>query len=268
VVVLTSAISLQWRSTTPSVLRPRPRPPTRDRFDDRPGEREDVGMSGRVVDLGGPGASPQPDGRLDAPAFHRNHGPIWSVISPFLNGRTGHVLELGSGPGQHVVEFARRAPEIVWWPSDCDEIHLRSIAAWRAHAQIANLQVPLRIDIEQPDWRMSGAELPAVTAIVCINVLHIARWSVSEGLLAGAARHLRSDGCLFVYGPFLRDARHTAPSNAAFDRSLRRQNSEWGVRDTDDLATLARRSNLSLAAITQMPANNLTLIFERSAGHR
>jgi tRNA G46 methylase TrmB len=74
-------------------------------------------MSGTVVEFGKPEASPGPDGRLDAPAFHRNHGPIWSVISPFLNGNAGDVLELGSGTGQHAVEFARRAPQIVWWPS-------------------------------------------------------------------------------------------------------------------------------------------------------
>jgi SAM-dependent methyltransferase len=224
-------------------------------------------MSGYGDDLGNFGAPPEPDSRLDAPAFHRNHGPIWSVMSPFLNERAGHVLELGSGTGQHAAAFARRAPQIVWWPSDCDETHLKSIAAWHAHAQLANLKMPLRIDIEQPDWRMSCAEFPELTAIVCINVLHIAPWTVSQGLVAGAARYLSRDGRLFVYGPFMRDGRHTAASNGAFDRSLRRQNSEWGVRDAGDLAALAIRSNLELAAITQMPVNNLTLVFKRSAAH-
>jgi SAM-dependent methyltransferase len=239
------------------------RRPFRDprvRFNDRPGEREYIVMRGYVVELGNRGALPEAGGRLDAPAFHRNHGPIWSMMSSFLNGRDGHVLELGSGTGQHAIEFARRAPQIVWWPSDCDETHLRSIAAWGAHAQLANLKMPLRIDIAQPEWSMGCSEFPELTAIVCINVLHIAPWMVSEGLLAGAARYLTKDGRLFVYGPFMRDGRHTAPSNAAFDRSLRRQNSAWGVRDTADLADLANRSNLELAAITQMPANNLICV--------
>jgi Protein of unknown function (DUF938) len=235
----------------------------RVRFDDRPGEREYIVMSGNVVELGNRGALPGAGGRLDAPAFHRNHGPIWSVMSPFLDGRSGHVLELGSGTGQHAVEFARRAPQIVWWPSDCDETHLRSIAAWRAQAQLANLKMPLRIDIAQPEWSKGSSEFPELIAIVCINVLHIASWMVSEGLLAGSARYLTKDGRLFVYGPFMSDGRHTAPSNAAFDRSLRRQNSAWGVRDTADLAALANRANLGLTAITQMPANNLTLVFKR-----
>jgi SAM-dependent methyltransferase len=217
----------------------------------------------RVVEPSSFGAPPEPGDRLDAPAFHRNHGPIWAVMAPFLSGRAGHVLELGSGSGQHAVEFARRAPQIVWWPSDCDETHLRSIAAWRAHAQLANLQMPLRIDIAQPDWSGSCAEFPELTAIVCINVLHIAPWVVSEGLLAGATRYLSSDGRLFVYGPFMRDGRHTAASNAAFDRHLRSQDSEWGVRDTGDLAALAERCGAKLASICQMPANNLILVFGR-----
>jgi SAM-dependent methyltransferase len=208
--------------------------------------------------------APEPSG-LDAPAFHRNHEPIWSVLSPFLQGSSAHVLELGSGTGQHVAEFARRAPHLVWWPSDCDETCLRSIAAWRAHAQLANLKPPLRIDIERPEWELRHTECAEFTAIVCINVLHIAPWRVSQGLMAGAARYLSADGRLFVYGPFMRDGRHTAPSNAAFDLSLQRQNPEWGLRDVADLAALANRCRLELLELTQMPANNLVLTFERRA---
>ena len=208
--------------------------------------------------------NPVPEGALDAPAFHRNCAPIWSVIWPLLQGRSGNVLEVGSGTGQHAVAFARRSPHIIWWPSDCDEVHLASIAAWRAQAQLANLREPSRIDIEHSDWRASdGTELRDLLGVVCINVLHIAPWSIAEGLMAGAARHLAKDGRLFVYGPFMRDGRHTAASNAAFDRSLRHWNPQWGVRDTNDVAALARRHNLALAVITEMPANNLTLVFER-----
>jgi SAM-dependent methyltransferase len=217
-----------------------------------------------VVEFGNVGAPPEPDGRLDAPAFHRNQAPIWAVISPFLEGRSGHVLEIGSGTGQHVVAFARQAPDLVWWPSDINDKHLRSIEAWRAHAGLANVRPVLRIDLAA--WA-SGAAEPAVpdglTAIVCINVLHIAPWRVAEGLMTGAGRHLGLDGRLFVYGPFMRDGVHTAPSNAAFDASLRRENPAWGVRDSADVATLAARFGLRLAEIAAMPANNLALVFER-----
>ena len=212
--------------------------------------------------------SPEPGDCLDAPAFHRNHEPIWLVLSPFLQGRSGHVLELGSGTGQHAAEFARRAPHLVWWPSDCDETWLRSVAAWRAHAQLANLKPPLRIDIERSEWELCPTECAEFTAIVCINVLHIAPWSVSQGLMAGAARHLSADGRLFVYGPFMRAGRHTAPSNAAFDLSLKRHNPEWGLRDVADLAALANCCKLALLELTLMPANNLVLTFERRSSHQ
>ena len=92
------------------------------------------------------------------------------------------------------------------------------------------------------------------------------RWRVAEGLVAGAARGLRSDGRLFLYGPFKRDGQHTAPSNAAFDASLRDSNPEWGVRDIDEVAVLAQHNGLKLTEIVDMPANNLILVFERNAG--
>ncbi len=215
-----------------------------------------------VVDFSESGPPADADGRLDAVAVHRNHAPIWAALAPFLTDRTGDVLEVGSGTGQHAVAFARNAPAITWWPSDLSPTHLASIAAWRAHANLVNLRTPRRLDLGDPHWDTSDAGLPAnPTAIVCINVLHISPWRVSENLLAGAGRLLRPDGRLFVYGPFKRDGAHTAPSNAAFDASLRAQDAEWGVRDTRDLAALAEGNGLRLAEIASMPANNFVLIF-------
>lgn len=212
-------------------------------------------------------APPESDDRLDAPAFHRNHGPIWSVLAGFLRRRRGDVLELGSGTGQHVVEFARATPDVVWWPSDTNEAHLRSIAAWRAQAELSNVRAPLRIDLAGADWAAGLSErgVPReFLAILCINVLHIAPWRVAQGLFAGAARHMGPDARLFVYGPFMRDGVHTAESNARFDASLRRSNPEWGVRDIADVADLAARMKLKLARTVDMPANNMTLVFARS----
>jgi SAM-dependent methyltransferase len=206
------------------------------------------------------------DRRLDAPAFHRNCEPIWSVIAPFLQGKSGDVLEVGSGTGQHIVEFARRAPDIVWWPTDIDPEYLDSIEAWRRHARLPNVRAPVRIDAANTEWPLGRHEGPpsALLAMFSANVLHISPWRVSEGLLAGAARHLQTDGRLFIYGPFMRNGQHTAPSNEAFDLSLRRQNAEWGVRDADELGRLADRVGLKLSAVAAMPANNLTLTFERT----
>jgi SAM-dependent methyltransferase len=221
-------------------------------------------MAGDMVQHGR-AAHPEPDGRLDAPAFHRNHAPIGAVLSDFLDGRHGDVLELGSGPGQHATEFARRFPDATWWPSDVSDSHLRSIAAWRAHAALPNLRPPIFIDIAEPDWRLDVHGMPEqFMAMFSANVLHIAPWTVSLGLLAGAGRHLRLDGRLFVYGPFRRDGRHNAPSNAAFDARLRADDPDWGVRDTAELREAAQAHRLALTEIVELPANNAILVFERS----
>ena len=102
-------------------------------------------------------------------------------------------------------------------------------------------------------------------AVFCANVIHIAPWRVAEGLIAGAARYLRPDGRLFLYGPFKRDGKHTALSNAVFDTSLRDNNPEWGVRDIADVAALASRAGLELEKAVDMPANNFILVFKRGA---
>jgi hypothetical protein len=218
-----------------------------------------------VVEFGKDGRPVEPDGRLDAPAYHRNHQAISAVLQPFLAGKSGDVVEAGSGTGQHVVDFARHAPGITWWPSDLNEQHLKSIAAWRTHTGLANIRPPLRIDLSDPAWcpeMQDGSGPGPLLAVFCANVIHIAPWRVAEGLFAGAARYLRSDGRLFLYGPFKRHGKHTAVSNAVFDSSLRERDAEWGVRDIGDLEKLAGPVGLALVEIVEMPANNLILIFE------
>ena len=218
-----------------------------------------------VVDFGSLGKTPE-EGRLDAPAFHRNHEAIWGAIAGFMAGARGDVLEVGSGTGQHAADFARRAPQLTWWPSDILPSHLASIEGWRRQAGLANLREPQRIDLTDAawTWRDDAGSGKALTAILCINTLHISPWRVSENLIAGAGRLLRPDGRLFIYGPFKRDGAHTAPSNAAFDATLRAENPEWGVRDVGDLSALAQAAGLTLANIAPMPANNLVLAFARA----
>lgn len=221
-------------------------------------------MPGYTVEFGKDGKGAAPDGRLDAAAFHRNHRAIWEALAPFLAGRSGDVLEAGSGTGQHVMFFAAQTPGLTWWPSDLPDAHLRSIAAWRDTAGLANVRAPLRIDLSSPDWAASvqNAGGPArLLALVCANVIHIAPWRVAEGLFAGAAQLLQPGGRLFLYGPFSRGGQHTAPSNAAFDASLRSADPTWGVRDVDDVAALASGVGLVVANVIDMPANNLVLSF-------
>jgi SAM-dependent methyltransferase len=224
-------------------------------------------MAEFVVEFGKDGRPIEADGRLDAAAFHRNHAPIWAVLQKFLAGKSGDVLEAGSGTGQHVVHFAKHTPDITWWPSDLNERHLKSIEAWRAYAGMPNIRPAQRIDLTDPAWASAmqdGGGPAELLAVFCANVIHIAPWRVAEGLFAGAGRYLRADGRLFLYGPFKRDGKHTAMSNAVFDTSLRQQDAEWGVRDIADVEKLAAAVGLVLVETMQMPANNLILVFGRS----
>jgi len=223
-------------------------------------------MAEFVVEFGKDGRPVEADGRLDAAAFHRNHEPIWAVLEKFLARKSGDVVEAGSGTGQHVVHFATRTPDITWWPSDLNERHLKSIEAWRTHAGLPNIRPPLRIDLTDPAWcpeMHDGSGPTELLAVFCANVIHIAPWRVAEGLFAGAARYLRSDGRLFLYGPFKREGKHTALSNAVFDTSLREQDPEWGVRDIADLEKLAEAGGLTLIETVEMPANNMILAYGR-----
>ena len=223
-------------------------------------------MAEYVVEFGKDGGRRETDGRLDAPAFHRNHRAICGVLERYLGGKSGDAIEVGSGTGQHVVEFARQFPDVTWWPSDLNDNHLASIEAWRLHSRCPNIRPPQRIDVSNHAWcdAMSNDGGPAeLLGVFCANVIHIAPWRVTEGLIAGAGRTLREGGMLFLYGPFRRGGRHTAPSNEAFDQSLRERDAEWGVRDVEAVNELADRAGLPQIEIAEMPANNLMLMFER-----
>ena len=194
---------------------------------------------------------------MTSPAAARNRDPILAVLREVLPA-TGTVLEIASGTGEHAVHVAAALPGLTWQPSDIDEDALGSIAAHCARARLPNLMPPLRLDVTALSWPVSGAD-----ALVCINMLHIAPWAAAEGLMAGAARVLAPGSVLYLYGPFKQDGRHTAPSNAAFDASLRARDPQWGVRDTGEVADLARRHGFALDRQVAMPANNLSLIFRR-----
>jgi SAM-dependent methyltransferase len=200
--------------------------------------------------------------RLDAPASRRNLAPIRDVLVPYLDGRSGDVLEIGSGTGQHVAAFAAAFPAITWWPTDFDASNRESIDAWRRDAGVDNVRPATTLDASAADWRLGAADMaPAqgLIAIICINVVHISPWAVTEGLFAGALRHLDPAGFLYLYGPYMRDGKHTSDGNVRFDASLRAQNPAWGIRDTADIEALSARTGLTITETVEMPANNLSL---------
>lgn len=195
--------------------------------------------------------------RRVAPAAARNREPILAVLRHVLP-PSGTILEIASGSGEHAVHFARMLPDLLWQPSDPDPDSVASISAWRDEASLPNLLEPIALDATASEWPMDHAD-----AILCINMVHISPWSATEGLMAGAERLLAPGASLVLYGPYRRDGKHTAPSNAAFDADLRARNPAWGVRDVADVAALAEGRGLSLDRLVEMPANNLTLVFRR-----
>ena len=193
----------------------------------------------------------------EAPAVARNSGPIAEVLAKELP-ESGLVLEVASGTGEHAVFMARRFPTITWQPTDPDPAALESIAAWAQHAGMANLLPGRHLDASLPDWPVVRAD-----ALVCINMVHISPWAATEGLFAGARRVLGEDPPLILYGPYLETGVETAPSNLAFDESLRTRNPAWGIRRVEDIDAVATRTGFSRSARYAMPANNLTLVYRR-----
>jgi len=198
------------------------------------------------------------EGGLESPAAERNKGPILDTIRSRLPD-SGVVLEIASGTGQHIVHFARAVPTLTWQPTDADD-DLRAAATERIRAAgLSNVRTPLRLDVLAADWPPTDAD-----AIVCINMIHIAPWLATKGLMEGASRLLQPGSPLFLYGPYKRGGCHTAPSNEAFDESLRARNPDWGVRDLADVERCAKQNGFALVDVVAMPANNLTVTFERT----
>jgi hypothetical protein len=196
---------------------------------------------------------------LLSPAVARNRDPILAVLRRVLPDR-GTVLEIASGTGEHAAYFAMQLPTLIWQPSDVDPEALASIEAHRAAANAPNLRAPVTLDVAAPVWPVTQAD-----AVVSMNMIHISPWTAAQGLMAGAARLLAGGAPLYLYGPFKENGEHTAPSNAAFDASLKARDQQWGVRDLSDVRALAAGHGFDFVERVAMPANNLSLAFRRRA---
>ena len=205
-----------------------------------------------------PAAPPTAAAKRHAPATLRNREPLLNVLREVLPER-GRVLEIAAGSGEHAIYFAGAFPGIVWRPTDADPRCVASIDAWAAGEGLANLRPAARLDVFA-DPCPTGAD-ERLDAVICINMIHIAPWRACLGLMALSGASLKAGGALVLYGPFMMDGRHTAPSNAAFDADLKARDPRWGVRDIAGVAAEAAVHGLTLEKRIAMPANNFSLVF-------
>ncbi|HET7810680.1 MAG TPA: DUF938 domain-containing protein [Steroidobacteraceae bacterium] len=194
---------------------------------------------------------------LTSAAAERNKDPILTVLESVLPD-SGAVLEIASGTGQHVCFFAAALPGIRWQPTEPDEAHREAIAMRVRESGLRNVEPPLALDVHEARWPVA----PSYDAILCINMVHISPWSSTNALCLGAARHLRTGGKLVLYGPYLENG-SAVQSNLDFDSTLKRRNSEWGLRELEDVTRVAALHGLQRQQVVRMPANNLTVIFSR-----
>jgi cyclopropane fatty-acyl-phospholipid synthase-like methyltransferase len=204
------------------------------------------------------------DARRFAAAAGRNRDPILAVFRTRV-AADARVLEIGSGSGEHAVHLCTALPGLDWQPSDPDPANRESMMAWIDHSGLSNVRPPLDIDVRAATWGVEA--IAPFDVVVSINMIHVAPWQCALALLEGAARLLRESGVVFLYGPFMRGGAHTAPSNAAFDERLRNENSQWGVRDLDDVVRAGSELGLHCVDVVPMPANNLSVILRRTPAH-
>jgi len=192
-----------------------------------------------------------------APACEENKQPILEVIAPRL-GDARSLLEIGSCTGQHAVHFAPAMPHLTWQCSDVAP-YLPGMRLWLDDSPASNLPAPIELDVDGP-WPDGPFD-----AVFSANTAHIMSLAQVQRMFMGVGRLLPAGGPFLLYGPFSDGGRHTSPSNAAFDRSLRLRDPLSGVRDLDELRAFAGEAGLTLVEDLAMPVNNRTLVWRKDA---
>ncbi len=203
------------------------------------------------------------DNRLFFPATQRNKKYIGDILSRILYTK-GSVLEIGSGSGEHAIEFQKRFPEIIWQTSDPELEHRKSIKSWIDKSNLnIKMPQPLAIDVTIEPWQLPSNVLKSLLGIISINMIHIAPWNCTKSLFKRSNELLNNDKFLMLYGPFKIKNKHISQSNELFDKSLKLQNENWGVRNLDEVNEEARVNGFFENELIEMPANNFIIIYRK-----
>ena len=193
----------------------------------------------------------------DSPASERNKRPILEVLrTEFADAR--HVLEIGSGTGQHAVFFAREMPHLIWQTSDLAENH-DAIRARLAKEAAQNVKAPLLLDADDPHATVP----PGIDAVFSANTAHIMSMRAVHRMFALVGRALPARDRFCLYGPFNFDGEFSSESNARFDASLRLRKASMGIRDLGDLDQYASEAGMSRIRLYAMPAMNYIAVWQK-----
>ncbi len=203
------------------------------------------------------------DNRLFFPATQRNRHCIGDVLSRIIK-TNGLILEIASGSGEHGVVFQKRFPRIIWQTSDPELVHRESISSWINYEDLnTKMPQPIFLDVEKIPWKIPLNLINSLQGIICINMIHVAQWPSTIALFKEAGKLLNKEKFLMLYGPFKIGKQHTSQSNYFFDKSLKMQNSLWGIRNLEEVSAEAKKNDFFLEDIISMPANNFSIIYRK-----
>lgn len=197
--------------------------------------------------------------KLIAPSAARNMVPIADLVERMAPA-TGTALEIASGTGQHIVEFAQRLPGLHWQPTELAAERRASIDAYVAEAGLTNLSPARPLNAADAGW---AAQLGGRDLIVLINLLHLISTEDADAILGELARALAPSGRVILYGPFMRDGALTSDGDARFHASIKAGDPSAGYKDDIWIRDRLMARGLSLLDVIEMPANNLAFVAEK-----
>ena len=204
------------------------------------------------------------DYRLFFPATQRNKNYIGDVLSR-VPIKKGSILEIGSGSGEHGIEFQKRFPQTIWQTSDPEIENRKSISSWIEHEQLnMKMPQPLDIDVRENPWNIPAKLKKSLQGIISINMIHIAPWDCTKSLFEESGKLLISGQFLMLYGPFKIMNIQTSKSNDLFDKSLKMQNNNWGIRDLEKVSEEGVKNGFIIEDLISMPANNFSVIYRKA----